>query len=167
MLLRASWLTVACAAIECGGTGGNGTTAQKEQPAFQTDEQKAPDEKTQGDKTSTPVSLPLSSSRFEASPDAEMFKGLIPPRTKPTDEDGGLEDTPQDRAGLLKSARRALKAGDVGYALAIIDVLNLMHPEDPEILELRGDALMEQGLKEDAMADLDKCCSLGRSTCCR
>lgn len=164
--MRATCLTVAVLTAGCGVMGGGSANGQSD---------KKPTDKESNDTSATrPEKLNPSglaqartadAPRFELSADGEILPNFMGPRI--TFKDGGPDDIPQDRAGLLKSAKKAIGEGNIDYALAIIDVLHLMHPNDPEILELRGDAMMEQGLEEDAMVDLDKCCSLGRSSCCR
>jgi predicted Zn-dependent protease len=164
MKLIALLSAVTFVAVGCGVMGGGETVAKKEQPAAQSDEQKATDSADK--KEQAPERQPAQTVKFNLEPDREILPAFVGPRMSLDNGDAGV-DLPEDRAGLLKAARKALRERKIDFALAIIDVLNLMNPDDPEILELRGDTLMEQGFKEDAMADLDKCCSLGRSTCCR
>ena len=147
------WPMVTCLAIGCGSTGSTSSNSKKETPPA----------------SSPPANPPAKPNPVVTSegPEGEMLPGLNQPKVNLKSGDGGLADLPKDRDGLLRTARKAIKAGDHAYAISVIDVVNLMFPNDPEILELRGEILMGQGLKEDAMVDFDKCCSLGRMSCCR
>lgn len=82
-------------------------------------------------------------------------------------EDAGEAQIPVGRDDLLSMARNALKDGRVDDALSFVDVLVVLHPDDPELLELRGTILMQDKQVEDAMADFDRCCAKGRKSCCR
>jgi len=41
-----------------------------------------------------------------------------------------------------------------------------MFPADPEALEIRGRALIGQGDEGGGREDLERCCELGRKSCC-
>ncbi len=81
--------------------------------------------------------------------------------------DSGVPPLPTGRDDLLAEARKALKAGNADEALAFVDALLVMHPDDAELLEFRGTTQMRLGMLEDAKVDLDRCCSLGRQSCCK
>lgn len=160
-------MTVALFAVGCGVLGG-GANGKSEEPAAKTGTDDAPETNVEQTEPSVPAQpQTVDSPSLAMGPDGEILANLMGARITLKEGDGGPDEMPQDRDGLLKAAKKALGERNTDYALAIIDVLNIMNPNDPEILELRGNAMMEQGLKEDAEADLDKCCSLGRSSCCR
>jgi hypothetical protein len=98
--------------------------------------------------------------------DGEILGVLALP--KPLVKDGDEADPlPEGRDGLLGKAREELQQGHTDEALAIIDVLLVLHADDAEILQLRGVTLLKQGHMEDAMVDLKRCCEKGREDCCR
>ena len=76
--------------------------------------------------------------------------------------DAGGPPLPTDRDELYALAREKLSAGELDEALAYVDTLLVMAPGDPELLEFRGEALVAQGHPEDARADFERCCELGR-----
>jgi len=98
-------------------------------------------------------------------PGGEMIPGLAIPSSELKKVDS--DTTPTDRGGLFKMAKKARDDGLIAEALAYIDVLLLMEPDDVEFLEFRGVLQLRQGLVEDAKVDLGRCCKLGRGTCCR
>ena len=67
---------------------------------------------------------------------------------------------------LIADARKALDEGRPKDALAIIDVLVVLDPEDPVAIELRAQTLDRLGDLEGARDDRQRCCRLGRSSCC-
>ena len=106
-------------------------------------------------------------------PGGEMVPGLaLPPGTSKPDQrrPGSAAPDParvDDQEQLLAAARQALDEGRPADALAIIDVLVVLDPEDPEVLELRAGTLDQTGDREGAAADRERCCKLGRRSCCR
>lgn len=98
-------------------------------------------------------------------PGGEMIPGFLANQAQLGKKDS--DTTPTDRGGLYKMAKKAREEGLVDEALAYIDVLLLMEPNDPEFLEFRGVMQLKQGMVEDAKVDLSRCCQLGRTTCCR
>ena len=160
------WLMVTCLLMGCGSTGSSGSNSNKEKPLSQQEGELKSEASPASSPGTSPTAVPGPIMTLEG-PEGEMLSGLNRPKINLKSGDGGLAELPKDREGLLKTANKAFRDGDLAYAIAVVDVLNLMFPNDPEILELRGETLMGQGLKEDAMVDFDKCCSLGRMTCCR
>lgn len=86
-------------------------------------------------------------------------------KAAPDGGDGSV--MPTEPEALKERARFALRTGNIDEAMAIIDVLLVMKPNDLEMIELRGDTLLKQGHIEDGNADLKRCCDSGRKSCCR
>ena len=86
---------------------------------------------------------------------------------KAAPDGGDGEGMPTEPEALKERARYALRTGNIDEAMAIIDVLLVMQPNDLEMIELRGDTLLNQGHAEDGNADLKRCCDAGRKSCCR
>lgn len=66
---------------------------------------------------------------------------------------GSAERTPTDVA-RLSLARELTQRGDWGRAFELLDDIHRQHPDDPEVLTLRGIVYRERGLFPDAEADL-------------
>lgn len=73
---------------------------------------------------------------------------------------------PTDRESLLAEAQKAASGGRKDDALSILDTLLVLEPSCAELLERRAELLQDAGEPEDAAADLERCCSLGRRSCC-
>jgi len=91
---------------------------------------------------------------------------LSPAGAKAKAPDAGPATTPEEKAGLRTALDEALADGRFDEAIATADVLNVLFPDDPEILELRGRALARQGEPDGGASDLARCCELGRAACC-
>ncbi len=76
------------------------------------------------------------------------------------------DDMPTDPEGLRKELERALKEGRQDDAASIADVILVLTPDDPPVLELRARALEAQSDSDGAQRDRRRCCELGRSSCC-
>jgi hypothetical protein len=102
-------------------------------------------------------------------PGGEMIMGLSVPRIADMEDakaDPVKAASEMDRDDILARADEAMKAGRVDEAVSFGDVLLLMFPSDPEALEIRGRALMEQGDEDGGRSDLIRCCESGRESCC-
>ncbi len=104
--------------------------------------------------------------------DAPLSAGDDSPLTSPAETDAfdasvGSEEIPEDPIQLRKRALAELAAGNADSAMSMMDVLLILNPRDLELLEIRGDLMMKQGLTEDATVDLIRCCKEGRRSCCR
>jgi hypothetical protein len=86
--------------------------------------------------------------------------------SKTATRDAGPAMTPEGRKELRAALERALADGRLDEAIATADVLAVLYPDDPEILELRGRALSRQGDADGSARDLTRCCELGRTACC-
>ena len=106
-------------------------------------------------------------------PGGEIVPGLaMPPQSEgaPTAAPGSSAPNPsrvERQEQLFEGARRALDEDRPNDALAMIDVLVVLDPEDPEAIELRARTLERLGDRDGSRADLERCCKLGRSSCCR
>jgi len=80
--------------------------------------------------------------------------------------DAGPAASPEDREKLRAVLDKALSENRLDEAIATADVLEVLFPDDPEILELRGRALSRQGDADGSARDLTRCCELGRAACC-
>ena len=80
--------------------------------------------------------------------------------------DAGPAVTIAERTELRAELDKALADDRLDDAIATADVLVILFPGDPEILELRGRALSRQGDAEGSARDLARCCELGRAACC-
>jgi hypothetical protein len=80
--------------------------------------------------------------------------------------DAGPAASPEDREKLRAVLDKALAENRLDEAIATADVLEVLFPDDPVILELRGRALSRQGDPEGSARDLGRCCELGRAACC-
>ncbi|MCP4601545.1 MAG: hypothetical protein GY847_13705 [Proteobacteria bacterium] len=161
-------LTIACLASGCGVKGRSGNNPESSPVASSKQSSKAPVVvEVENETESKPESKPVSRKIIEGS-NEEILPSFLKQRPGLIIKtDAGTPPMPTGRDDLLKRARQVLKAGDLDEALAFVDVLILMNPGDPELLEFRGTALLRQGHTEDAMVDLKRCCDLGRQTCCR
>ena len=101
----------------------------------------------------------------DESPSEEIASKAAP--TVARDASVGDREIPEDPAELKKRAKEELAAGNVDGAMSMIDVLLVLDPNDLELIEIRGDIMMKQGLIEDATVDLKRCCKQGRQSCCR
>lgn len=90
-----------------------------------------------------------------------------PADSEPWDASVGSEEIPEDPVQLRKRALAELEAGNAERAISMIDVLLILNPRDLELLEIRGEIMLKQGLTEDATVDLRRCCKEGRRSCCR
>lgn len=101
-------------------------------------------------------------------PADEMMPGLavVPSgnRTWVHAEDSALDGKDED---LFEKAKEAAKQGEMDEAFAIIDLLLLKQPDNLDYLEFRGMLQLRQGDVEDGNADLERCCRMGRQTCCQ
>jgi Flp pilus assembly protein TadD len=70
-----------------------------------------------------------------------------------TSGSGGTPSTPSDVA-RLSLARQLTERGDWGRAFELLDDIHRQHPDDPQVLTLRGIVYRERGLFADAEADL-------------
>jgi Flp pilus assembly protein TadD len=70
-----------------------------------------------------------------------------------TSHPGAKPDTPTDVA-RLNLARQLTERGDWGRAFELLDEIHRQHPDNPEVLTLRGIVYRERGLFSDAEADL-------------
>jgi len=80
--------------------------------------------------------------------------------------DAGTAATPEDREKLRAVLDEALSENRLDEAIATADVLEVLFPDDPVILELRGRALSRLGDVDGSARDLTRCCELGRAACC-
>jgi hypothetical protein len=80
--------------------------------------------------------------------------------------DAGPAASPEERRRLRETLDAALAENRLDEAIATADVLEVLFPDDPEILELRGRALDRQGDAVGSARDLARCCELGRAACC-
>jgi hypothetical protein len=80
--------------------------------------------------------------------------------------DAGPALSPEERKELRAALDKAIAEDRLDEAVATADVLTVLFPDDPEILELRGRALERQGDTVGSAGDLARCCELGRATCC-
>ena len=113
------------------------------------------------------VESDTASNDVEPSPDGngEMLPKILP--DKIVSGDAGDGDTLKtDRKNLVAAAWKAFGKGELDEAAAIVDTLLLLHPDDPEALEIRARALTARGQNEQGLSDLKRCCELGRSSCC-
>lgn len=76
------------------------------------------------------------------------------------------DDLPTDPEGLKKEVERALEDKRYDDAASIADVILVLTPDDPAVLELRARALDAQSDVEGAERDRRRCCELGRGSCC-
>ena len=105
----------------------------------------------------------------DEAPDGEMILGLaVPDVAGIRAPDGGPAPLPStaDRGTLRAQLDAALAEKRFDDAVATADLLAVLFPDDPEILELRGRALTLQGDAEGGARDLARCCELGRAPCC-
>jgi hypothetical protein len=86
--------------------------------------------------------------------------------SKTATRDAGPAMTPEERKELRATLDKALAENRLDEAIATADVLAVLFPDDPEILELRGRALLRQGDAEGSARDLARCCELDRTACC-
>lgn len=70
------------------------------------------------------------------------------------------------RSDLRETLDKALAEDRVDEAVATADVLALLFPGDAEVLELRARALSRRGEADAGARDLERCCELGRASCC-
>jgi len=105
----------------------------------------------------------------DEAPEGEMILGLaVPDLAGIGAPDGGPAPIPSaaDRGTLRAQLEAALAARRIDDAVATADLLAVLFPDDPEILELRGRALTLQGDAEGGARDFARCCDLGRAPCC-
>jgi hypothetical protein len=116
-------------------------------------------------RTEAPKAKPsaASPSPFVSSADDEIVP-LIAPVSPASAEDQTL---PEDPSTFEKELLERLKTDPSPDVLPMIDTALVLNPGNLEIREARADILLEQGLKEDATADLLLCCKGGRASCCR
>lgn len=69
---------------------------------------------------------------------------------------GGNHGKPNTQSDIarLKLARELTERGDWGRAFELLDEIHRQHPDDPQVLVLRGIVYREKGLFADAEADL-------------
>ncbi|MDJ0764670.1 MAG: hypothetical protein QNJ97_16950 [Myxococcota bacterium] len=160
-------MIVFCVLLGCGGKETNHPTPpsepQAEKGALETTAEK---DLSKSDSDARVLTQPKARPSMAESTGGEMLPGLALPRKQPWQSDAAPAELPNMNE-LVQMARNALDKGALTEALAIIDVLVITYPGEPEFLEMRGDALIGQGNREDGMADLDRCCGMGRQSCCR
>ena len=105
----------------------------------------------------------------EEAPGGEMIIGLSVPGVIGAGEgerSAAKEPSKMDRNDVLAAASDALEGERYDEAASFGDVLLIMFPADPEALEIRGRALIGQGDEGGGREDLERCCELGRKSCC-
>ncbi|MFO8073332.1 MAG: tetratricopeptide repeat protein [Polyangia bacterium] len=98
-------------------------------------------------------------------PRGELLSGELGSGSPESWSEGEIPEN-ADRQQLLAAGRRALEEGRVDEAVSIADVLVVLDSEDAESLELRARCLKRAGDSEAAREDLERCCDLGRESCC-
>ena len=156
LLLVAGWLAIAAAG--CHGPGSNSPTGGANSAG-------TGEEEGAGGAGSPPT--------IGEGPGGEMVPGLaLPPVSggrPPANTPGASAPDPAKVASqeeLIDSARQALDEDRPKDALAIVDVLVVLDPEDPVAIELRALTLDRLGDHEGARDDRKRCCKLGQASCC-
>ncbi len=148
------WWMIACLALGCGGT------SQTKEPSQASSLSR---------KNPPPRPLKHAPITFKTgeSPEGEIIPISHLPRPLVGEGDAGAPSMSTKKGDIFKQAQEALQRGNPDSALAFVDTLLVLQPDDTELLEFRGIVLMRQGHLEDALFDFERCCTLGRKTCCR
>jgi hypothetical protein len=127
--------------------------------------------KTQGTSGRDPVDPGGEAARavpLASAPPLDLGGLALPGGGRPSSSavDAGPAVTPEGRKELRAALDQAIADDRLDEAIATADVLSVLYPGDPEILELRGRVLSLQGDADGSARDLARCCELGRATCC-